>query len=278
MPQAILTERAQIHVSGTDAQHFLHNLVTADIEGLPYRVWMASALLSAQGKIMFGFLVARNGDGFVLELALQDAAEFHKRLKFYRLRAKVDLSQPAQVSIAASWSSDTTDPAALRDGRFFGLDVWRSARSEFAHGDADAWTSLRIEYGIAEPHADYAYNDTFPHDVNLDQINGVSFKKGCYVGQVVVSRMQHRGTARRRVMIAAGSGALTSSMEVKTGGKIAGTIGSVSGTSGMALVRLDRIKVAMDRGEPVTAGDIPVTLRFPVGVSYGWPSSSEAEA
>ena len=79
-------------------------------------------------------------------------------------------------------------------------------------------------------------------------------------------------------MVAAGSGALSSGTEVKASGKIAGTIGSVSGTSGMALVRLDRIKEAMDRGEPVTAGDIPVTLQFPVGVSYGWPSSSEAEA
>ena len=278
MPQAILTDRAQIHVSGTDAQHFLHNLVTTDIEGLPNAVWMASALLSAQGKIMFGFLVAREEDGFVLELALQDAAEFYKRLKFYRLRAKVDLFEPIPVSMAVNWNSGATDPAALRDGRFSGLEIWRSARSAFAHGDADAWASLRIEHGIAEPHADYAYNDVFPHDVNLDQINGVSFKKGCYVGQEVVSRMQHRGTARRRVMVASGLGALTSGAEVVADGKTAGSIGSVSGMTGMALVRLDRIRDAIDRGAPVTAGDVAITLQFPSGVSYGWPIVTDADA
>ena len=278
MPQAILTERAHLHVSAPEAEHFLHNLLTADIEGLQDGVWMASALLSAQGKIMFGFLVARDASGFVLELARQDAAEFHKRLKFYRLRAKVDLSEPVPVSIAITWDSEATDPAALKDGRFGGVDVWRSACSGFAHDETDAWTLLRIEHGIAEPHADYVYNDVFPHDVNFDQIDGVSFKKGCYVGQEVVSRMQHRGTARRRVMVAAAAEPMMSGAEIKAGGKAAGIVGSVSGMTGMALVRLDRIKDATDRGEPVTAGDIPVMLQFPVGVSYGWSSMTEPEA
>lgn len=278
MPQAILTERAQIHVSGADAQHFLHNLVTCDIEGLPQGVWMAGALLTAQGKILFGFLVSRDGDGFVLELDARDAADFHKRLKFYRLRAKVEISEPVPVAIAVAWDIGATDPVAQKDGRFAALDVWRSARSEFAHGDTDAWTLLRIRHGLAEPHADYAYSDVFPHDVNLDQINGVSFKKGCYVGQEVVSRMQHRGTARKRLMVATGEGPVASGAEIKAGGKAAGNIGSVSGTSAMALVRLDRIKDALDRGEPVTAGDLAITLQFPESVSYGWPAVIEPEA
>ncbi len=278
MPHVILTGRAQIFVGGVDAQHFLHNLVTADIEGLSPGVFMASALLSAQGKIMSGFLVARDGDGFVLELVAQDAAEFHKRLKFYRLRAKVDLPEPVHVNIAVGWGENATDATAMKDGRFASVDVWRSARSELVDGNMDDWITLRIAHGIAEPHADYAYNDVFPHDVNLDQINGVSFKKGCYVGQEVVSRMQHRGTARRRVMVAQGEGGLTCGMALKAGGKIAGTIGSVSGTSGMALVRLNRVRDAMDLGESIFAGDVPVRLQFPVGVSYGWPTVTEAEA
>ena len=277
MPQAILTERAQIHVGGPDAQHFLHNLVTTDIEGLPQGVWMPSALLTAQGKILFGFLVSRESDGFVLELDIRDAADFHKRLKFYRLRAKVEISEPEPAAIAVAWDVGATDPVALKDGRFAKVDVWRSAGSKFAHGDANAWTLLRIRYGVAEPRADYAYSDVFPHDVNLDQIHGVSFKKGCYVGQEVVSRMQHRGTARKRLMVATGESPITTGAEVKAGGKAAGSIGSVSGASGMALVRLDRIKDALDKGEPITAGDIAIKLQFPESVSYGWPATIEPE-
>ena len=79
-------------------------------------------------------------------------------------------------------------------------------------------------------------------------------------------------------MVAAGSGALTSGAEVKAGGKAAGGIGSVSGVTGMALVRLDRIRDAIDRGVPVTASDVAITLQFPAGVSYGWPSVTEADA
>ncbi len=278
MPQAILTERAQIHVGGPDAQHFLHNLVTTDIDGLPQGVWMAGALLTAQGKVLFAFLAAREGDGFVLELNAQDAADFHKRLKFYRLRAKVELSEPLPVTIAVAWDVGATDPVAQKDGRFASVDVWRSARSEFAHGDVDAWTLLRIGHGVAEPHIDYACSDVFPHDVNLDQVHGVSFKKGCYVGQEVVSRMQHRGTARKRLMVAMGESPVTSGAEIKAGGKAAGNIGSVSGTYALALVRLDRIRDALDRSEPVTAGDVTITLQFPESVSYGWPAAAEPEA
>ena len=121
-------------------------------------------------------------------------------------------------------------------------------------------------FGIAEPHIDYAYNDVFPHDINLDQTGGVSFKKGCYVGQEVVSRMQHRGTARRRLMVAESETALAPGAEVIAGGKLAGSIGTVSGASGLAMVRLDRVKDALDSGLAVTAGGSAIKLSFPTGV------------
>jgi tRNA-modifying protein YgfZ len=278
MPQVLLANRAQIHVSGPDAQHFLHNLVTAAIEGLPHGVWMPGALLTAQGKILFSFLVARDGDGYVLEAAEEDAADFHKRLKFYRLRAKVEISEPEAANIDVAWENGAVDPAALRDGRFPGLEVWRSHTNAPEPVNAEAWTRLRIEHGVAEPHADYVYNDVFPHDINLDQIGGVSFKKGCYVGQEVVSRMQHRATARRRLMAATGESPIAGGAEIKAGGKLAGAIGSVSGKIGMALVRLDRIKDAMDNGGSITAGHALIKLHFPIGVSYGWPAVTETEA
>lgn len=277
MPQAILAEQAHIRVGGPDAEHFLHNLLTTDIEGLPQGVAMPGALLTAQGKILFCFLVARKGEGFVFELALRDAAEFHKRLKFYRLRAKAEIAEPIPVKVSITWGESAPPPAALKDGRFTAVEVWRSPAAYATPDDGDAWTALRIVRGVAEPHLDFAYGDVFPHDVNLDQIGGVSFKKGCYVGQEVVSRMQHRGTARRRLMIASADGPMSPGTEIMAGSKAAGVIGSVSAKAGMALVRLDRIKDALDAGEGITAGGDPVTLQFPQGVSYGWPATS-AEA
>ena len=186
MLSVLIENRACIGVSGPDAEHFLHNLVTADIEGLPVDEWRPSALLTAQGKVQFAFLVARTDTGFLLDCDGRDAADLHKRLKFYRLRAKVDLTEHVLGSSDIAW--DVEAPVgAIRDSRFGSVSVWRSNVVPSAPIGVANWDALRIHSGIAEPHTDYTYGDVFPHDINLDQINGVSFKKGCYVGQEVVS-------------------------------------------------------------------------------------------
>jgi tRNA-modifying protein YgfZ len=272
MPSVLIDNRAFIGVSGADAQHFLHNLVTADIEGLPAGEWRPSSLLTAQGKVQFAFLIARAEAGYQIDCDTRDAADLHKRLKFYRLRAKVDLSEPLAGSAEVVW--DEAPPAgASRDSRFGSFPVWRSQAEPSRKGGTQNWDALRIQHGVAEPHTDYTYNDVFPHDINLDQIGGVSFKKGCYVGQEVVSRMQHRGTARRRLMIAESETVLVYGAEVVASGKPAGSIGTVSGASGLAMVRLDRVKDALDSGLAVTAGGSAIKLSFPTGVSYGWPET-----
>ena len=272
MPSALIDNRAFIGVSGPDAEHFLHNLVTADIDGLPVQEWRPSALLSAQGKVLFVFLVARKETGFLIDCDTRDAPDLHKRLKFYRLRAKVDLTEPLPGSVNLVW--DEASPAgAFRDSRFGLFPVWRSQAEPTVRGATQSWDALRIQHGIAEPHIDFAYSDVFPHDINLDQTGGVSFKKGCYVGQEVVSRMQHRGTARRRLMVAESETALASGAEIIAGGKPAGSIGTVSVTFGLAMVRLDRIEDALENGLAVTAGGRAIHLSFPTGVSYGWPEN-----
>lgn len=272
MPSVHIDNRAFIGVSGPDAEHFLHNLITADIEGLPVQEWRSSALLTAQGKVLFAFLVARNETGFVIDCDGRDAPDLHKRLKFYRLRAKVDLMEPVAGSANLSW--DEVPPAgAFRDSRFGLFPVWRSQAEQYGQGGTQSWDALRIQHGIAEPHIDYAYSDVFPHDINLDQTGGVSFKKGCYVGQEVVSRMQHRGTSRRRLMVAESETALAPGAEIIAGGKLAGSIGTVSGTFGLAMVRLDRIEDALDNRLATSAGGRAIHLSFPTGVSYGWPEN-----
>ncbi|GGA93029.1 aminomethyltransferase [Brucella endophytica] len=143
-------------------------------------------------------------------------------------------------------------------------------------GHSTTWTALRIAHGVAESGHDYALGDAFPHDVNLDQTGGVSFRKGCFIGQEVVSRMQHRGTARRRVLVATGEAALPAPRTPLTvGGREIGTLGSVAGDKGLALVRIDRVKEAMDAGTPILAGEVTVTLAIPPRATFGFPETQE---
>ena len=109
---------------------------------------------------------------------------------------------------------------------------------------------------------DFIYGETFSHDADLDQLNGVDFKKGCFVGQEVVSRVEHRGTARSRIVpIAFEDFAAEAGSPVMAGDKSVGTMGSSSGKNGLALLRLDRVEDALAAGVTLTAGGIPFRLR-----------------
>ena len=112
----------------------------------------------------------------------------------------------------------------------------------------------------------------------MDCLAGLDFKKGCYVGQEVVSRMQHRSTARRRVILASAGGALpVAGTEITAGGKSIGTLGSSAGAAGLAPVRLDRAKAAMEAGEPITAAGVALDLELPAFPSFSWPSAADGE-
>lgn len=273
MPVSNLTNRCLIRVSGAEAEHFLHNLVTCDIEGLKAGALSAGALLTPQGKILFDFLVSREGDGFLLDCRADIAAEFARRLKFYRLRAKVDIEVQEQALVSVSWQTDSS-AAGLRDLRFGNeTPVFRSYATELS-GDETLYTRLRIDNCVAEGGVDYASADLFPHDVNLDQTGGVSFSKGCYVGQEVVSRMQHRGTARRRVLTAVGDLALEAGAPVTSGGRAIGALGSALEKKALALVRIDKVKDAMDAGSEILAGDVPISLSLPPHSAFSWPATA----
>jgi len=284
MPVAHLHDRAILDVSGVDAEHFLQNLITTDLSTLKAGESLPGALLSPQGKILFDFLISRTADAaFRLECRSEVADEFVRRLMLYRLRAKVDIARTQAKSVAVIWAPDgptLDDRQGLIDGRFAG-SVLRGYDVPLPDANATGsdWNAYRIAYGIAESGTDYALGDAFPHDVLLDQIGGVGFQKGCYVGQEVVSRMQHRGTARRRVLIAHGESPLPApGAEISAGGRTIGTLGSASGKEGLAIVRIDRVKDAMDRGDAIMAADVPIALAIPEWAKFSYPTSADAEA
>ena len=111
---------------------------------------------------------------------------------------------------------------------------------------------------------DFMYGDAFPHETNMDRLHGVDFDKGCYVGQEVVSRMQHRGTARTRtVRVILEDFSPEPGAPILAGDKPVGTMGSTSGQNGLALIRIDRVADALDAGMPLTAGGLGIRLAEP---------------
>ncbi len=125
---------------------------------------------------------------------------------------------------------------------------------------------------------DYVLGDTFPHEADLDQLNGVSFSKGCFVGQEVVSRMQNRGNVRKRVVPIEGEAPLASGAEIKAGAASIGTVGSVAGRLALALIRLDRAAEAKAKGQALTADGVAVTLRKPDWATFELAPAAAAEA
>jgi folate-binding protein YgfZ len=280
---ALLSDRAVVRVSGPAAGSFLQGLVTNDIDKAKPGGAVHAGLLTPQGKVLFDFFVVPAGDGFLLELAKAKADNLVQRLGFYKLRAQVDIANDPSFAVAATWGA----LPRLPDGAFSYADPRLPALGHrillpagTSRGDLgctlaaeDQYHARRIELGVPEGGRDYAFGDTFPHEAMFDQLAGVDFNKGCFVGQEVVSRMEHRRAARKRVVGVDGEGPLPpSGADITAGGTSIGTLGSVSGGSGLALLRLDRAEEARAAAQPLRAGEVTVALRIPAWAHFKTPA------
>jgi tRNA-modifying protein YgfZ len=285
MPTALLSDRGVVRVSGADAGPFLDGLITCDVDKVTSGGARLGALLTPQGKILFDFLVfvaAEPESGYWLDVAKAQAADLAKRLGFYKLRAKVVVEDGSdRLAVVAGWG-DAPPPSGAQvsaDQRLPELG-WRAvlptaeAGALATGGDEEAYHAHRIALGIPEGGKDFPFGDTFPHEALMDQLAGVDFDKGCYVGQEVVSRMQHRGTARTRIVpVAYPDGAAVGPGEnVTAGEKTLGTTGSVAGARGLVMIRLDWARDALAAGEPILAGGHPVRLAKPDWIRFEFPA------
>lgn len=280
---AILADRRVIAVGGADAVGFLQSLVTCEVAALPPGTAAFGALLSPQGKILFDFLATRTVDGFLLDVAEASAAALTQRLRFYRLRAKVTV-EPADMAVATAWGGPPPSidgVVAVADPRLaaLGYRLYGAAAALAADATAEDYHRHRIALGVPEGGRDFAFGDCFPHEADMDVLAGVDFGKGCYVGQEVVSRMQHRGTARRRMIVVEAAALLPpAATPILAAGRAAGSMGSSDGGRGLALVRLDRVRAALDAGGDVTAADVALTPAIPPWATFGWPAAAEENA
>ncbi len=280
---SLLPSRVVLRVGGADARKYLQGLITNDIGKAQQGHAIHAGLLSPQGKILFDFFVVEDGDEFLIEVAQDKADELSQRLKFYRLRAQVEIAEEPSLTVAAAWGGTPR----LQDGAIVYADPRLAAlgfRLVRPKGDLAAlgcdpaseadYHATRISHGVPEGGRDYGFGEAFPHEALFDQLNGVDFAKGCYVGQEVVSRMEHRGTARKRIVPVEGEAPLpVSGTSVEADRVAIGALGSVSGTSGLALIRLDRAEEALASGKTLTAGGVKIALRRPSFARFAVPGA-----
>ena len=298
MKAALLPDRGVVKVAGADATKFLDGLVTADLDKVTAGNARYAALLTPQGKIIADFIVVKADEDahYFLDCPRALASTLVQRLNFYKLRAKViveDLSET--LAVLAVWDGDRNGAGANGPGLYYadprlaalGLrcimatDLIDSAASELGASLVDAadYEAHRIALGVPRGGSDFIYNDAFPHEADMDQLAGVDFDKGCFVGQEVVSRMEHRGTARTRVVPVAFDGPPPEAgVAVTAGAATLGMMGSGSGTigRGLATLRLDRVADAMANATLMIAGGIAIRPVKPGWARFQWPGDAKA--
>lgn len=290
MRAILLPGRAVVRISGEEAVKFLNNIVTASVDKLQPGEAAYTALLTPQGKIVVDFFTvavpADEGGGFVLDVPAALAGDLLNKLTLYKLRAKVEIAARADLAVAAAIEKAPSEELGLvyADPRHSGMG-WRMVLPKqdaeatlMAAGmtlaDEKLWQGRRIVLGIPEGGKDFVYGDTFPHEADMDALHGIDFHKGCFIGQEVVSRVERRGTdQRKRIVPVAFDNAPAQGAEINAGGKPAGYMGSSAGRLGLAMLRLDRVEEAIQAGNGVSAGGIPLTLLKPDWMPFDVPGA-----
>ena len=279
MAQAsILEDREVVSLEGEQARDFLQGLITNDVSACREGAALYAALLTPQGKILFDFFLAARGEyGFLIDCAAARATELLKRLTMYRLRSKVQIAARPELGVAAAWgdgieSFELADGVVFRDPRAEALGI-RLVGPREAVGAAvqkaqpGDYQAHRIALGVPDSR-DLPPDTVFALDAGLEELNGVSFKKGCYVGQEVTSRMKHRASARRRFLIAEiGGEAPVSGTPIEAQGRTLGEWSSGRAGHGLALVRLDRLAEAEEAQASITSEGRAVRLTKPAWLS-----------
>lgn len=260
-------ERAFLRVSGPDAASFLDNLLTQNLARLGEKRVLYGALLTPQGKVVADMLLwAEANDSVLIELDPARADDILRRLSMYKLRTKAAIENVSD-QLTAIWSASAFDTAAP-DPRFpHGELGWRgvaAAGDAFEPDSTNSSELQRLNLGVPDLARDAAAEEVFALEALLDELNGVDFQKGCFVGQENVSRMKRRATTRKKFCPITFDGDRPAYGEPVCAG--AAEIGAVrTGMQGraIALLRLDRALEAIGKGEQLTAGEKPVRLDPP---------------
>ena len=249
-----LPNRAILTLTGPDTLALLERTVTHTVADWTEGEARYGALLTPQGKIIADYIAHRTADGVQIDVHEDAAEDLLKRLKMFRLRSAVEISRDETLAAVSGESGDHDPRSALL--------FWRSvAPVSEVTGETDPalYEKKRIAAGVPEWGRDYRAAEVFPTDVNMDLMHGIDYKKGCFVGQEVASRMKRKALIRKRTVQLRGS-ALAPGVEVRAGESLLGTVTSVAGDEGLALIRTDRFAQSVKAKHAVTAGGAPAEI------------------
>jgi folate-binding protein YgfZ len=285
---AILEHRGALSVAGPDARPFLQGLISNDVTKVTPARAVHAGLLTAQGRYLHDFIVAAHGDGLLLETERARLGDLRKRLTIYKLRSKVTIEPADDLAVAVLWPAAAAahvglpaEPgaAAPRDGgvvlvdpRLAALGVRAlvpaarldAALAGIARGDGADYDRHRLALGVPDGSRDLVSEKSLLLENGFDELNGVDWQKGCYVGQELTARTKYRGLVKKRLLPVAIDGpAPAPGTPITLGAREAGEMRSAADGIGLALLRLEMVDAAALEGEALAAGDARLTVRRP---------------
>lgn len=273
-----LPARALFRITGADATEWLQGLITNDMAHLDTDGALYAALLSPQGKILFDFLVYRAAEGMLIDCEASALEPLMKRLSMYRLRSDVVLTpEPSFGVISSCTALDTALPfveLAVQDPRLENLgyrmvgDLALMQKEYESQGqkvdDENVYRDYLLKLGVPNGAADFSVGKAYPLESNFEELNGVSFTKGCFIGQEVVARMKHKAVLKKRSLpFTTDGGTPAPGSDIRAGGAKAGEVLASSRSAGLALVRLEEWQKAAAAALPLEADDVRLTVTVP---------------
>jgi tRNA-modifying protein YgfZ len=260
-----LENRAVLRLKGADIRDFLQGLVTNDVMLAAPGKAIYAALLTPQGKFMFDMIIVATGSGdgddLLLDIEADRKPQLMQRLMMYKLRADVTITEE-DTSVWALWDGSAEGGTSYTDPRHKALHQ-RVISAENPYPNAaplalDSYEERRIRHGVPDGSRDMAVEKYFWLETAAEKLNGVSFTKGCYVGQELTARMKHRTNLKKMLVpVKLGGAAHTGDKITTEAGKNAGEIRTVSGSYALAYLRL------AFQDEPLNVGDTPVSTQLP---------------
>jgi len=272
----LLPDRGHLRLGGAEAVPFLQNLVSNDVARAGPDRAVYATLLTPQGRFLFDFLVAGEGEALLLDAEAPRLADLQKRLTLYRLRSKVTIEKKDWVTgtlwgegaaAALGLGGEAGSARAVEDAIVFvdprlaalGLrvigpeaSVARLLSTAGEASDFAAWDRHRLDLGVPDGSRDVPVEKGLLLEHNFEELNAIDFKKGCYIGQELTARTKYRGLVKKRLYKVTADGALPApGTLVMRGEHEAGTMCSSADGAGLALLRLEDVAT----GEPLKAGE-----------------------